>query len=135
MSLVACARRLGIADTVGMRHIRRSDDWPFCEVLPVARDGLPESLCTILPEHVPKLGGALSACIAGKRPNFVHVGVCSVMLGATHGWHLNVHYSPFFNAFGGFFAGPAERGRWEGAASRDPAASEGDCGSLWGVGG
>eukprot|EP00661_Eupelagonemidae_sp_cell13_P022078 gene22078-biopygen17693 len=103
MSLVACARRLGIADTVGMRHIRRSDDWPFCEVLPVARDGLPESLlllfscfssdsptehnlsrCTILPEHVPKLGGALSACIAGKRPNFVHVGVCSVMLGATH---------------------------------------------------
>eukprot|EP00661_Eupelagonemidae_sp_cell13_P018407 gene18407-biopygen21951 len=33
-------------------------------------------------------------------------------------WHLNVHYSPFFNGFCGCFAGSAERGRWEGAASR-----------------
>eukprot|EP00661_Eupelagonemidae_sp_cell13_P025602 gene25602-biopygen10524 len=31
-------------------------------------------------------------------------------------WRLNVHYSPFFNGDGGFFAGSAERGRcWEGA--------------------
>eukprot|EP00661_Eupelagonemidae_sp_cell13_P015940 gene15940-biopygen15778 len=37
-------------------------------------------------------------------------------------WHLNVHYSPFFNGFGGFFAGSAERGWcWEGAGASKPA--------------
>eukprot|EP00661_Eupelagonemidae_sp_cell13_P008782 gene8782-biopygen15194 len=46
-------------------------------------------------------------------------------------WHLNVHYSPFFNGVGGFFAGSAERPGGVLWKCRSPGAPTG----LWGVGG